>query len=70
MAASNRLNFWPEGSRLQLNLNLLCTDLLKLAFFDAAAARDKTSFRAGATLCSEAAAAVTMGSNLDSMQYW
>ena len=44
------------------------TGLVRLAFLEAAAARDNTSLRAGATLCSEAAAAVTMGSNLDSMQ--
>ncbi len=45
------------------------TGFFKFACFDAVAARDKTSFSAGATLCSEAAAAMTMcGKNRDSMQ--
>ena len=44
------------------------TGLVRLAFLEAAEARASTSLRAGATLCSEAAAAVTMGSSLDSMQ--
>ena len=46
----------------------LLTGLVKLALLEADAARARTSLRAGATLCSEAAAAVTMGSSLDSMQ--
>lgn len=53
---------------LQESCEQMHTCLVKLAFLEAAAARDNTSLRAGATWCSEAAAAVTMGSNLDSMQ--
>ncbi len=45
------------------------TGVFRCACLDATAARDSTSFRAGATLCSEAAAVVTMcGSKRDSMQ--